>query len=71
MDSENFHYKPMEDNDTPGAWPVWTRGARLAGTKLMHGHHFPIIKVKVGNDQEMARSERNSHSNNRGGKKVN
>ena len=30
-----------------------------------------LIKVKVGNDQEMAQSERNSDSKNRGGKKLN
>ena len=24
-------YKPMADNDVPGAWPVYTPGARLAG----------------------------------------
>ena len=28
------------------------------------------LKVKVGNDQEMAQSERNSHFKNRGGKKA-
>ena len=28
------------------------------------------IKVKVGNDQEMVQSKRNSHSKNRGGKKL-
>ena len=27
-----------------------------------------IVKVKVGNDQEFAQPERNSHSKNRGGK---
>ena len=26
-----FHHKSMVDNDIPGAWPVWTPGARLAG----------------------------------------
>ena len=26
-----FHYKPMADSDAPGAGPVWTPGARLAG----------------------------------------
>ena len=26
-----FHYKSMVDNDMPGAWPVWTPGAQLAG----------------------------------------
>ena len=25
------HYKSMVDNDMPGAWPVWTPGAPLAG----------------------------------------
>ena len=25
------HYKPMADNDAPGAWPIWTPGSRLAG----------------------------------------
>ena len=28
-------------------------------------------KVQVGNDQEKVRSERDSHSKNRGGKKLN
>ena len=26
-----FHIKPMVDNYMPGAWPVWTTGAQLAG----------------------------------------
>ena len=25
------HYKPMADNDAPGAWPIRTPGSRLAG----------------------------------------
>ena len=25
------HYKPMADNDAPGAWPIWTPGSQLAG----------------------------------------
>ena len=25
------HYKPMADNDAPGAWPTWTPGSQLAG----------------------------------------
>ena len=25
------NYKPMADNDAPGAWPIWTPGSRLAG----------------------------------------
>ena len=24
------HYKPMLDNDAPGAWPIWASGTRLA-----------------------------------------
>ena len=24
------HYKPMLDNDTSGAWPIWAPGTRLA-----------------------------------------
>ena len=26
-----FPFKPMADNDAPGAWPIWTPGSRLAG----------------------------------------
>ena len=26
-----FHYKSTVDNDTPGAWPVWTPGELLVG----------------------------------------
>ena len=25
------HYRPMLDNDAPGAWPIWAPGTRLAG----------------------------------------
>ena len=25
------YYKAMVDNDAPGAWPIWTPGAWLAG----------------------------------------
>ena len=25
------HYKPMLDNDAPGAWPIWAPGTRLPG----------------------------------------
>ena len=32
---------------------------------------FRHKKVQVGNDQEKAQSERNSHSKNQGGKKLN
>ena len=32
---------------------------------------YNVVKVKVDNDQEMAQSERNSHSKNRGGKQLN
>ena len=35
------HYKPMADNDAPGAWPIWTPGSRLAGiTKGLTKHCF-------------------------------
>ena len=31
----------MEDNDAPGAWPIWTPGSRLAGiTKGLTKHCF-------------------------------
>ena len=43
-------------------------------TKISHTMFFMlnyIQKVKVGNDQEIAQSERNSHSNNRDGKRTN
>ena len=26
-----FHYKPMLDNDAPGAWPIWAPVTRLVG----------------------------------------
>ena len=26
-----FYYKPMEGNDAPWAWSIWTPGAWLAG----------------------------------------
>ena len=25
------HYKPISDNDAPGAWPIWAPRTRLAG----------------------------------------
>ena len=25
------HYKPMLDDDAPGAWPIWAQGTRFAG----------------------------------------
>ena len=34
----------------------------------MHCSIAGFMKVKVSNDQEMARAERNSHSKNQGGK---
>ena len=39
--------------------------------RIKNGFELKIVKVKVGNNQEMARSERNSHSRNRGVKKLN
>ena len=41
----------------------------LAQISLMWLSHFK--KVQVGNDQENAQSEKDSHSKNRGGKKLN
>ena len=26
-----FHYKPMLDNNAPGAWPIWAPRKQLAG----------------------------------------
>ena len=26
-----YNYKPMLDNDAPGAWSIWAPGTRLAG----------------------------------------
>ena len=37
--------------------------------KIQHFMHYR--KVQVGNEQEKAQSERNSHSKNRSGKKLN
>ena len=35
------HYEPMADNDTPGAWPIWTQGSRLVGIiKGLTKHYF-------------------------------
>ena len=35
------HYKPVADNDSPRAWPIWTRGSRLAGIiKGLTKHYF-------------------------------
>ena len=31
------HYKPMLDNDAPGAWPIWAPGTWLAGFTSMKG----------------------------------
>ena len=43
-----------------------------AGAKSRKKAYFePGKKVQVGNDQEKTQSERDSHSKNRGGKKLN
>ena len=35
------HYKPMADNDAPGAWPIWAPGSQLAGIiKGLNKHSF-------------------------------
>ena len=39
-----FHYKSMVDNDMPGAWPVWTPGARLAG--FYKDGHYTLLHTK-------------------------
>ena len=53
---------------------------QLKKNLYLHGHVFVMIfcqtyildaKVNIGNCQKMAQSERNSHSKNRGGKKLN
>ena len=45
------HYKPMADNDAPGAWPIWTRGSLSAGiieglTKLA-SHKIKALGIMV------------------------
>ena len=35
-----FHYKSMADNDMPGALPVWTPGAPLAGFIKRNTIHY-------------------------------
>ena len=45
-----------------------TKNGKIFFLVNIHGNTLCIKKVKVGNDQEMAQSERNSHSKNRGGK---
>ena len=44
-----FHYKPMEDNDAPRAWPVWTAGGggALAGFIKRSTVHWYTRKVKA------------------------
>ena len=46
------HYKPMADNDAPGAWPIWTPGSRLAGiikglTKHCFKQNIKALGLKV------------------------
>ena len=38
------HYKPMLDNDSPGAWPVWAPGTRGAG--FMKGVYLTFVHIK-------------------------
>ena len=42
-----FHYKSMVDNDMPGAWPVWTPGASLAGFIKRNTIHCYIQNMKA------------------------
>ena len=43
------HYKPMLDNDAPGAWPIWVPGTRLAGfiKGLLNIDTHKIFKLRV------------------------
>ena len=41
------HYKPMADNDAPGAWPIWTPGSRLAGIIKGLTKHCFTQNIKV------------------------
>ena len=41
------HYKPMADNDAPGAWPVWSPGAQLAGFIKMTTIHCYTQNMKA------------------------
>ena len=36
-----FHYKPMLDNDAPGAWPIWASVGRI-----YEGGHKTLIHIK-------------------------
>ena len=41
------YYKPMADNDVPGAWPIWTPGLRLAGIIKGLTKHCFTQNIKV------------------------
>ena len=41
------HYKPMADNDAPGAWPIWTPGSRLAGIIKGLTKHCSTQNIKL------------------------
>ena len=40
-------YKTMADNDTSGAWPIWTPGSRLAGIILGLTKHCFTQNIKA------------------------
>ena len=49
-----FLFKPMADNDAPGAWPVWTLGARFIKwassrcyTQNTRTHGFVVSEKKM------------------------
>ena len=42
------HYKPMANNDVPGAWPIWTPGSRLAG--IITRPSSPVRQVRRAPD---------------------
>ena len=41
------YYKPIADNDDPGAWPIWTPGSRLAGIIKGLTKHCFTQNIKV------------------------
>ena len=49
------YYKPIADNDAPGAWPIWTPGSRLAGMiKGLTKHCFTQnIKVLIVSEKKI------------------
>ena len=61
-----YHVIPSSVIDLENYSVVWCGDYKKALNPQLHYKHYQ--KVKVGNDQEMAQSERNSHSETRVGK---